>query len=122
LKGAFEHGKRVLPLLLAVVVGLSLVSVPALIASYRQPTSVTPTNTTSPATNSKGTSPGFAGLSTVPATSTTPSNQPAQSNQSSLGMITPLVIIAVAVVLSLGVNLIAQRRFVKAPGSRLVNT
>jgi hypothetical protein len=114
LRAFLEHGKRVFPILLAVVVGLSLVSVPALIA-YRQPSTTTPTNTTSPATTSKGTSPGFAGFTIVPSTSTTQSNQPTQSNQSSLGVITPLVIIAVALVLSLGVNLTARRRFLKAP-------
>src|SRR2546427_9726001 len=105
----FRHGKTVIPLLLAILVGSGLTVVPALIAS-NTPTS---TNTTSPATTSKGTNPGFTGMVAGPASSTSHSNTSNQTNQSLLGTLTPLVIITVALILSVGVNRLAQRRVIK---------
>ncbi len=113
MKGMFRHGKTVIPLLLAIIVGSGLTVVPALIASSRPSNTPTSTNTTSPATTSKGTNPGFTGMVAGPASSTSQSNTSNQTNQSLLGTLTPLVIITVALILSVGVNRLAQRRVIK---------
>ncbi|OLE69025.1 hypothetical protein AUF78_13205 [archaeon 13_1_20CM_2_51_12] len=113
MKGMFRHGTTAIPLLLAIIVGSGLTVVPALIASSRPSNTPTSTNTTSPATTSKGTNPGFTGMVAGPASSTSHSNTSNQTNQSLLGTLTPLVIITVALILSVGVNRLAQRRVIK---------
>src|SRR5437879_12791498 len=95
----FRHGKTVIPLLLAILVGSGLTVVPALISSPRPSNTPTSTNTTSPATTSKGTNPGFTGMVAGPASSTSQSNTSDQTNQSLLGTLTPLVIITAALIL-----------------------
>jgi hypothetical protein len=110
LKGSFKPGKTVLPLLLAIVVGLGLVAVPALVASSRPSNTPASTNTTGPGTTSRGTNPGFTGLVAGPASPPSQSNTSNQTNQSLLGTLTPLVIITVALILSLGVNRLARSR------------
>src|SRR6267378_3216038 len=109
----FRHGKTIIPLLLAILVGSGLTVVPALIASSRPSNTPTSTNTTSPTTTSKGTNPGFTGMVAGPASSPSQSNTSNQTNQSLLGILTPFVIITVALILSLGVNRLARRRLSK---------
>ncbi|TMI15003.1 hypothetical protein E6H35_03265 [Candidatus Bathyarchaeota archaeon] len=107
MKGTFRHGKTVLPLLLAILVGSGLVAAPALVASSRPSNTPTSTNTT---TTSKGTQPGFTGLVAGPASTTTQSKQSNQPSQLLLGPITPVLMILVALILSLGANSLARRR------------